>query len=482
MGNSRRHTDFWDPAGGFFLGYSLAQDEMARQNRSCQAAQQEQARRELREQVRAVAENLSRELDGFLTLLDALPDGRALRPLAVKTALYEMTAGLIARGELLPPFLDVLGFLCERPDVPCGKGDVEAACSSGAPLYRTAGILTDAECGLFWQKLMTALTASPRGDGYPYAQNELLQKAEEFYFDFAGDSSVSLRYCEHFQKHLWELSLFSPDPAKLRETARQRNFSDDPYVCPCRDLMTASFPELRQRWSCEQLAGMDAETLLAAVYEKDAALAVKMWRLLLDAADELLQQPEVARRLLGMEFAGRCRRTKAESCGDRFDPILDELEKDEGFARQLYQSAALGENEAGLLAVCCARGRVSLMERLRRLLADSPFLTDIYPGGMPKWMRLLPADGSREDAPGDSREYRCCRVAVGGGVYAYLCGDPTIALGDAVRVPFGKDNETRVGIVRGLELCTAADAPYPPERMKALLGRAAPENKEEIHD
>gem|GEM_PF-1133348 len=378
-----------DEGPDFFIWNYLAEQEAEADSRRAVNARLG----ELSRQTAAVAEALDGQLSAFLSQLRALGAGAsALQTLAEKTAFYEMTAGLRERGEWIPPFAEILQALCVQRGGPCAPRDVEAAFRAQAPMFREEGALTPGECGKFWAALFPLLPASPRcaGEGYPPALFGLFELAEALEADFAGVGGSSPGLYECFAAHHRRHCLLHPDTAALEDAVRRQDFSAFPFTDVYRDLLTASFPEPGRWWSCEALAGMDAEALLAAVYQKDAALSVRMWRLLLDTADERLGDPAAADGLVGLEIAGHCSRVRAWDCEGRFDPILDELKRDSRFARQLYQSASIRGYPESLLVVCCARGRTALMARLRALLGSSPYLAGLRPNGLPRWMRALP--------------------------------------------------------------------------------------------
>ncbi len=69
--------------------------------------------------------------------------------------------------------------------------------------------------------------------------------------------------------------------------------------------------------------------------------------------------------------------------------------------------------------------------------------------------------------------YRYCRIHLDGigRDFFYRTGEETLQAGDFVVVPFGRENRERVGQIVSVTLCTAADAPYPPEKTKEILRR-----------
>ena len=80
--------------------------------------------------------------------------------------------------------------------------------------------------------------------------------------------------------------------------------------------------------------------------------------------------------------------------------------------------------------------------------------------------------------------YQFCKVQFkdGGSPYAYLTGGLPLAVGDFVVVPVGNRNAEKTGRVTDIFVCSAQDAPYPPEKAKFVLRKsersAAPEKSE----
>ena len=79
--------------------------------------------------------------------------------------------------------------------------------------------------------------------------------------------------------------------------------------------------------------------------------------------------------------------------------------------------------------------------------------------------------------------YQFCNVQFkdGGSPYAYLTGGLPLAVGDFVVVPVGNRNAEKTGRVTDVFVCSAQDAPYPPEKAKFVLRKseqtAFPEKK-----
>ena len=70
--------------------------------------------------------------------------------------------------------------------------------------------------------------------------------------------------------------------------------------------------------------------------------------------------------------------------------------------------------------------------------------------------------------------YQFCKVQFkdGGSPYAYLTGGLPLAVGDFVVVPVGNRNAEKTGRVTDVFVCSAQDAPYPPEKTKFVLRKA----------
>ena len=86
-----------------------------------------------------------------------------------------------------------------------------------------------------------------------------------------------------------------------------------------------------------------------------------------------------------------------------------------------------------------------------------------------------------EPADNSGGYYQFCKVQFkdGGSSYAYLTGGLPLAVGDFVLVPVGNRNAEKTGRVTDIFVCSAQDAPYPPEKAKFVLRKsersAAPE-------
>lgn len=77
-------------------------------------------------------------------------------------------------------------------------------------------------------------------------------------------------------------------------------------------------------------------------------------------------------------------------------------------------------------------------------------------------------------ANSDGGYYQFCKVQFqdGGRPYTYLTGGLPLAVGDFVVVPVGYRNAEKTGCVTDVFVCSAQDAPHPPEKTKFVLRKA----------
>ena len=152
---------------------------------------------------------------------------------------------------------------------------------------------------------------------------------------------------------------------ELVDMVRRWNFSEN--ECACRDLLIADFSDAVRRWTAEELEDMDTQDLLCETGNSDPQAAVQMMKLLLDTAESHLQEPEVAEQLLGWDMCDLCRNQFVQA------PLLEQLKHDDRLARQLFQSAYVGDAQEDLLDACDWFGEVELKKHLYSLLTQNPY-------------------------------------------------------------------------------------------------------------
>ena len=152
---------------------------------------------------------------------------------------------------------------------------------------------------------------------------------------------------------------------ELVDMVRRWDFSENEWAC--RDLLIADFPDAVRRWTAEELEDMDTQELLYETGDSDPQTAVQMMKLLLDTAESHLQEPEVAQQLLGWDMCDLCRNQFVQA------PLLKQLKHDDRLARQLFQSAYVGDAQEDLLDACDWFGEAELKKHLYSLLTQNPF-------------------------------------------------------------------------------------------------------------
>ena len=155
---------------------------------------------------------------------------------------------------------------------------------------------------------------------------------------------------------------------ELEDMVRRWDFSENEWAC--RDLLIAAFPEAVRHWSTEELSEMDTMDLLLETGEHDPETAIQMMKLLLDTAESHLKDPEPAYFLLGNELYDLC------LSGYIRPRLLDHLKTDDRLARQLFQSAYVGNPQEDILLSCSQMGERDLRQKLLDLLACNPFPHD----------------------------------------------------------------------------------------------------------
>lgn len=87
---------------------------------------------------------------------------------------------------------------------------------------------------------------------------------------------------------------------ELEDVVRRWDFSENEWAC--RDLLIAAFPEAVSRWTAEELEERDTMGLLLETSHRDTETALEMVKLLLNTAEEHLQEKETANQLLGWDM------------------------------------------------------------------------------------------------------------------------------------------------------------------------------------
>lgn len=156
--------------------------------------------------------------------------------------------------------------------------------------------------------------------------------------------------------------------AELEDMVRRWDFSENEWAC--RDMLIAAFPEAVSSWSEEELAEMDTMDLLVETGQREPETALEMVKLLLNTAEEHLQDKEIASQLLNWDMYDLL------VSDDMLPLLVEELKYDDQLACQLFQSAYVGQTQEKILNACGRLGEKDLQRKLLNLLNHNPFPHD----------------------------------------------------------------------------------------------------------
>ena len=155
---------------------------------------------------------------------------------------------------------------------------------------------------------------------------------------------------------------------ELEDMVRRWDFSENEWAC--RDMLIAAFPEAVSSWSEEELAEMDTMDLLVETSQREPETALEMVKLLLNTAEEHLQDKEIASQLLNWDMYDLL------VSDDMLPLLVEELKYDDQLACQLFQSAYVGQPQEKILNACGRLGEKDLQRKLLNLLNHNPFPHD----------------------------------------------------------------------------------------------------------
>ena len=156
--------------------------------------------------------------------------------------------------------------------------------------------------------------------------------------------------------------------AELEDMVRRWDFSENEWAC--RDMLIAAFPEAVSSWSEEELAEMDTMDLLVETGQREPETALEMVKLLLNTAEEHLQDKEIASQQLNWDMYDML------VSDDMLPLLVEELQYDDQLACQLFQSAYVGQPQEKILNACGRLGEKDLQRKLLNLLNHNPFPHD----------------------------------------------------------------------------------------------------------
>ena len=223
------------------------------------------------------------------------------------------------------------------------------------------------------------------------------------------------------------------------------------------------FPELKDEYKIEDLFNMYGEELLEEIYNTDPQRAISMWRSLPEKQEPLQDDGLSEDFFCLIDFLWKSEGDDA----DALTPLLDAIQEDDVLAEMVFRSRYVCALHLYLIQTAIEQGKTELAEHLYALLQSNPLPREEWredPGDFKSLME------KRTDTEGNTPTYHYCSVQVGNNrPYAYLTAGLPVKRGDRVRVPYGKKNEPKEGIVRSVADYTRDTAPWPPEKTKRVL-------------
>lgn len=368
----------------------------------------------------------------------------------------------------------------------CSEKALEQAVLTKQSLFSAEGALTQEDCGTFWQQIIAKLppyydepapefangdvtlqlapTASPDTEA---SLHKLLETLFPLLSFFAGATEKAAD-----QRNNRLLGFFTAHWKKLRgEYADPLSFHD------CNSLNFARrYPQLRERWTREELEDMDSVTMLSELYRADPEQAITIWRSIA-GTDQPLTDPRTAEDFLReLEFVWYD--------GD-LRPILELLKKDEAFAKQIFQSAYVDSMLEDILRAAYTCDSPALAEHLFELLKENPLPRRKWTESYEEFEEMMeelseseeiseptpPPRGKTSEIPDDGTIYSYCQIQFPGmkRTYAYLTNELDLQAGDQVYAPLGHTDTPTLGTVMTVENHSRSTAPYPPEKTKKVL-------------
>ena len=290
------------------------------------------------------------------------------------------------------------------------------------------------------------------GNSAEHAIEKILRSLLPLASLFAGDEGDTRdnRYLGYFTTHWKRLRGEKVDPMDYDDSAVAR--------------IVAQFPELKHEYDSADLSNMSGEELLEDIYHADPQRAIDMWRSLPEKQEPLSDPCRADDFFEEIDFLWDHLAFDAED----FVPLLDAMQADDVLAQMVFRSACVCDLQLKPLKAAVALGRQALAEHLYALLQSNSLSADRW-GKYPEEFQAV-MEGNHTSQPKDTTIYHYCTVQVDNNrPYAYLTAGLPVKRGDRVRVPYGKKNEPKEGVVRSVGDYIRDTAPWPPEKTKRVL-------------
>lgn len=251
---------------------------------------------------------------------------------------------------------------------------------------------------------------------------------------------------------------FTVEPGENEDTPEQPIFFDSAV-----ERIVEQFPELKDEYESEALSGMMGAQLLEEVYRTDPQKAIAMWRSLPEKQEPLRDSHRAENFFCLLDFLWE----HEDYNEDVLAPLLDAVRKDDTLAEMVFRSNYVCTLHLYLIQASLEQGKAELAEYLYALLQSNPLPREEWSEDPDEFDSLMEEYVNADDS---TPAYRYCFVRVDNGrCYAYLTAGLPVKRGDLVRVPYGKKNEPKEGVVRSVGDYTRDTAPWPPEKTKRVL-------------
>lgn len=423
-------------------------------------------------------------VEAVTRLLPTYPESKAF---AWRVVLCQVSAGLIESGlwnktwdnevddsvigRTFYPYRSLASDLSDFSGI-SNRQAMERSVRSRTPLFQAEGQLTDKVCGKFWERMIEHLPPYDKEepsmqDGHLYmgrafgGKNRAESAIEDalcsilplaaFFAGCIGENADTRnnRFLGYFTEHWRRLRGEKVDPMDYADSAVAR--------------IVAQFPELKNEYARADLFNMFGEDLLEGIYNTDPQRAIAMWRSLPEKQAPLQDDGLSEDFFCLIDFLW-----KSEECDeDALTPLLDAVQRDETLAEMVFRSHYVCMLHLYLIQTAIEQGKTALAEHLYAMLQLNPLPREKWreePDAFTALMKDL------YNTAGHVPTYRYCSVQVGNNrPYAYLTAGLPVKRGDRVRVPYGKRNEPKEGVVRSVGDYTRDTAPWPPEKTKRVL-------------
>ena len=248
------------------------------------------------------------------------------------------------------------------------------------------------------------------------------------------------------------------EPSENEDAPKQPIFFDSAV-----ERIVEQFPELKDEYESETLSGMMGAQLLEEVYRTAPQKAIAMWRSLPEKQEPLRDSGRAEDFFYLLDFLWE----HEDYNEDVLAPLLDAVRKDDTLAEMMFRSHYVCRLHLYLIQAAFEQSKTELAEHLYALLQANPLPREEWREDPDEFKALMEkCSGTGDSTP----TYRYCLVRVDNGHrYAYLTAGLPVKKGDHVRVPYGKDNELKEGVVHAVGNYTRDTAPWPPEKTKRLL-------------